>query len=573
MPTLAKTEHFKFNLVIMTTLQYRLILLLMGAAFFLPFLGAAPLFDWDEVNFAESAREMLLTGDYFRVRINFQPFWEKPPLFIWMQAASMQLFGINEYAARFPNAVFGMLNLLLLFELGRHLRSDRFGFLWAMGMLGVFLPHVYFKSGIIDPVFNTFIFLSVWFIYKAARQYGSSRARSMAIWAGVFMGLAVLTKGPVGVLLPVLTTIAFWVFSRMKPLVSLVNLFLCALAALFVSAFWFGPETLKNGTWFLEEFIRYQIRLFSTPDAGHAQPFYYHFVVVLLGCFPISIPALRVLFRSAQTRLDDPDFTLWMKCLLWTVLLLFSIVTTKIVHYSSMAYLPLAALGAISLEEFLRGRQNWSFWQSLLFILVGLLPGLAMFALPWIGMNPETIVPFIKDPFAVANLSAPVSWSPWNYIPGILWISGVFLTWWYFWQQRRAQAIAVMFSFTLIAVSIFLSTFPARIAGYTQNTALEYYRSLRGKDVYVETLRFKSFAQYFYTQKQRFSALEEANSRDAEGNYHIDVLRKWYLEGNIDKPVYFVVKSIHLDDYIHLSNLELLENKHGFALLRRLPAR
>ena len=53
-----------------------------GAILFLPFLGHVHLFDWDEINFAEAAREMLLTQNYMRVQIDFQPFWEKPPLFI-----------------------------------------------------------------------------------------------------------------------------------------------------------------------------------------------------------------------------------------------------------------------------------------------------------------------------------------------------------------------------------------------------------------------------------------------------------------------------------------------------------
>src|ERR1700710_692052 len=80
-----------------------MLIILIGSVVFIPFLGAVHLFDWDEINFAESAREMLLTHDYFRVQINFQPFWEKPPLFIWLQSLSMKTFGINEFAARFPN--------------------------------------------------------------------------------------------------------------------------------------------------------------------------------------------------------------------------------------------------------------------------------------------------------------------------------------------------------------------------------------------------------------------------------------------------------------------------------------
>ena len=72
---------------------------------FFPFLGQSHLFDWDEINFAEAAREMIVTGDYLRVQINFQMFWEKPPFFIWLQVLSMKSFGINEFAARFPNAL------------------------------------------------------------------------------------------------------------------------------------------------------------------------------------------------------------------------------------------------------------------------------------------------------------------------------------------------------------------------------------------------------------------------------------------------------------------------------------
>src|ERR1041384_8095201 len=66
-----------------------LLIALGGLALFLPFLGSVHLFDWDEINFAECAREMIVTDNYSQVQINFQPFWEKPPLFIWMQVLSM----------------------------------------------------------------------------------------------------------------------------------------------------------------------------------------------------------------------------------------------------------------------------------------------------------------------------------------------------------------------------------------------------------------------------------------------------------------------------------------------------
>ena len=79
---------------------------------FVPFLGAVHLFDWDEINFAECAREMLSSGNYLSLQMNYQPFWEKPPLFIWMSALSMKVFGVNEFAARFPNALCGVITLV-----------------------------------------------------------------------------------------------------------------------------------------------------------------------------------------------------------------------------------------------------------------------------------------------------------------------------------------------------------------------------------------------------------------------------------------------------------------------------
>ncbi|HMD68053.1 MAG TPA: glycosyltransferase family 39 protein, partial [Chitinivibrionales bacterium] len=107
----------------------QLLILTAGIFFFIPFLGAAHLFDWDEINFAEAAREMLVTHNFLQVQINFQPFWEKPPLFFWLQAASMTVFGVNEFAARFVNALCGIVTLLVVYRIGRSVFDRRFGLL------------------------------------------------------------------------------------------------------------------------------------------------------------------------------------------------------------------------------------------------------------------------------------------------------------------------------------------------------------------------------------------------------------------------------------------------------------
>ncbi|MCB0545726.1 MAG: glycosyltransferase family 39 protein, partial [Saprospiraceae bacterium] len=107
---------------------------------FVPGLGAVHLFDWDEINFAEISREMLLLDDFSRVHVDFRPFWEKPPLFFWMQVGAMELFGVGEFAARLPNALCGVVTLLVLFRIGRRLHGTVFGGLWALAYLGSVLP-------------------------------------------------------------------------------------------------------------------------------------------------------------------------------------------------------------------------------------------------------------------------------------------------------------------------------------------------------------------------------------------------------------------------------------------------
>src|SRR5437763_13208093 len=102
-------------------LQNKMTIAGLAALLFIPFLGRVHLFDWDEINFAECSREMLKTGDYLRPYIDFKPFWEKPPMFFWMQTVTMHLFGINEFAARLPNAICGITTLVTLFLCGRKL--------------------------------------------------------------------------------------------------------------------------------------------------------------------------------------------------------------------------------------------------------------------------------------------------------------------------------------------------------------------------------------------------------------------------------------------------------------------
>jgi len=532
-----------------------ILLILVGALFYIPFLGRVHLFDWDEINFAESAREMIVTGNYTRVQINFQPFWEKPPLFFWMQVLAMKTFGIGEFAARLPNAIIGIASLVVLYSIGRKLVDPQFGLLWALTYFGSLTPHLYFKTGIIDPTFNLFIFLGVWFVARAVTAYGTRQATGLAALAGLFIGLAVLTKGPVGGLLLGLTFVIYWGLQRFRPILSFMNGLIFFVCALLVASLWFGLELVKNGFWFLEEFIRYQIRLFSTPDAGHQQPFYYHFVVVLLGCFPMSLLALRG-FGSVPSE-ETFQFRRWMLILFWVVMILFSIVKTKIVHYSSMAWFPVSYLAATVLYAYLKGTLSWNRWLTIGIAVIGGLLALLMAALPIAGMHINEIIPYVKDPFAAGNFTAPVDWDGWEWIIGLAY--GLLIGWALWTRQRKPlRGMVGLFMATPLLLWTFLPVIVPKLERYIQGGVIDFYEAKQGQDIYVQPIGYKSYAHLFYFRKEPPT---NPNSNNEE----------WLLNGPVDKPTFFITKVDRAQNYRYNPNLELLSEEYGFVYFRRKP--
>lgn len=530
-----------------------LLLLLLSFIFFIG-LGNLHLFDWDEINFAESAREMIKSGDYLHVQINYLPFWEKPPFFFWLQVASMKLFGINEFAARFPNAVFGFIYLITFYLIGKKHFDGRFGLIWALLFMASLLPHVYFKSGIIDPVFNYFIFLSIYFMARVISDKEKAKKHLyLALIAGVLSGLSVITKGPVGFLLLGLSLLVYLIITKFKtfPQFKYILLFFSGIAL--IIAIWLSLEVAQNGFSVLSQFIAYQVELFNSPVAGHAQPFYYHFVVVFFGCFPMSILALPQLRRTSDE--FPTDLRRWMKILFWVVLILFSIVTTKIIHYSSMTYAPLSFLAALTIYQ--ASIKSTPLSRPILWLLsiVGLLVSLVFIGIPLIIYNKESLYKYMNDSFAVASLKHAVPWSGYEFLIGLIFLVGVITTTILLKKQLYGKAIIALVGNTSVTLLLALFFILPKIESFTQGPAIEFYQRVSTEDCYIESYAHKSYAQYFYGDTKYG---QNINSKDMN----------WLLQGDIDKPVYLVSKinRTELDNHPYYKRIE---TKGGFILYKR----
>ena len=540
----------------------QVLIVLVASLLFIPFLGQVPLFDWDEINFAESAREMIVSGDYLTVQINFQPFWEKPPLFIWMQVLSMKIFGINEFAARFPNAVCGIISLLVLFSIGKRVYSERFGLLWVLVYAGSILPHFYFKSGIIDPWFNLFIFLGIYFfiLFTDKHQKGKNMARVSL--SALFIGLAILTKGPVAFLIFVLCFLVFWVINRFRLKVKFSEVFVYAIVLILTGGFWFILQIMNGNFDVVIDFIQYQIRLFNTKDAGHGGFAGYHVVVLFFGVFPASVIALKGFIRKKDDSISQIHFKKWMLILFWVVLILFSIVRTKIVHYSSLCYFPLSFLATYMIYKLIKKKTRWLYGvMNPLILFTALIISFITAGIGLIERYKERIIDsgWINDPFAIASLNADVNWGGYEFILGIFLFTGVVISMFLFRHKYRRTGFVLIFIVGMIYTNLTILLLVPKIEQYSQHASIEFYENIRDEDCYIETLGFKSYAHLFYTRKK----IPE-NKRSYE--------KHWLLTGRIDKTAYFITKIQKAEKYENKYPVLIkLYEKNGFVFYKREP--
>jgi len=537
------------------TIQFAIIVI--ASLLFIPFIGNLHLFDWDEINFAESAREMIVTGNYISVQIDYIPFWEKPPLFIWMQVVSMKIFGINEFAARFPNSIAGIVTLLVFFNIGKRLFNQKFALIWLMVYIGSILPFLYFKSGIIDPWFNLFIFLGIYFFILFSSK-DTEKPLLMVFYSAIFIGLGILTKGPVALLLFGLTAFIFMIFDKKyKQFINLKVIAIYIFTVAFVGGFWFILQILTGNYSIISDFIEYQIRLFNEEGAGHGGFPLYHFVVLFFGVFPASVFALKAFKKSTYINKKQQNFKKWMLILFWVVLILFSIVNTKIVHYSSMCYFPLSFLATLVIYNILEGKTKFNNWLKILIGIVTVLFGSIVIILQFFIKYKNKIISkgLIDDEFAVANLQADVYWSGFEFLIGVFLITAVF--YFLFFVKNNKNKITGVFVSTLIFLNLTLFIIIPRVEKYSQNAAISFYKKIAKENCYVTTYYFKSYAQYFYIKK---TEQKNKNANDLT----------WLATGKIDKPVYVVCKNTRAKEFeANYKKFKKIKSENGFVFFYR----
>lgn len=237
-----------------------------------------------ESNYALTAMEMLQSGDYVSPRIFGNYWYDKPVLFYWELMAAFSLFGTTEFAARFFPSVFGLVGVVMAYAFASRLYDRKTGFVAAL-VLVTSLEYFYLSHAVITDM-TLFVFFSatLMLFYLA---YSENRPR-LYYGAYVCAALAVLTKGPVGFILPGLIIVLFLLWRRdFKSIFLHIKLFSGLLLFFVIAGLWYVPMYVMHGGDFISQFIGVHNVLRATvSEHPRDDVWYYYTVVFLLGFFP-----------------------------------------------------------------------------------------------------------------------------------------------------------------------------------------------------------------------------------------------------------------------------------------------
>ena len=251
--------------------------MITGLLIFFFNLGGRDLWDPDETRYAVVAREMRETGQWILPHLNGAIYAEKPPLFFWLVNLSVFFLGEDsELANRLLSALTGWITILLTFFLGERLFNSRVGFLSASVLATCLLFPQISRWMVLDSLF-TLLFLVTLFCFYLGYEKEEGR-RKYYFWAGFFMGLGVLTKGPVAYLaLPIFLIFAF-LQRGLKKFWSYDLLLGCLLSLVVVLA-WLIPACLVGGEEYTKRILLEQTvgRLSGHGAHVHARSFFFYF--------------------------------------------------------------------------------------------------------------------------------------------------------------------------------------------------------------------------------------------------------------------------------------------------------
>jgi len=331
----------------------------LSCAFFLFGNGIIPLTDPDEVFYAETAKEMTQRGEWLTPYIFDQPQFEKPIFIYWAIMVASKLLGEGPFAARFFPAIFAALGVMAVYGLGLlGFRDERRAFWSALVLCTAGLYIGMGKTVFTDMIFTVFILYSLLSFYLAFKNPSYKIFGVLGFY--VFAALAVLTKGPLGLIIPMGTVILFLMYQRKLYFMAdrwfLIGLLLCMALALP----WYVTMFRLHGNAFVHEFF-YNDHWRRLIEAEHrtSDRWYFYPLTIIGGFFPwnfFAVAALIVQFKKFKQ--GTGGFEHFLLCWILTVFLIFQVGHSKLASYILPLFPAMALLIGGYIEDLLQSRKH-----------------------------------------------------------------------------------------------------------------------------------------------------------------------------------------------------------------------
>lgn len=311
--------------------EYRWQLLLMLLiVLIVAFVGLnSPLFDLDEGAFSEATRELMESGNYISTTLNGLPRYDKPILVYWLQAASVFVFGPENFAFRLPSVLMSLVWFSATFIFTKRHFGKATAVL-ATGLLAAAIgPGLIAKAATADALLNTIIALTLFALY----EHLHTGQRFWRLVAATLIGFGLLAKGPIAIMVPAAVLFLFCLSQRRLPEFGRIIADPWAWILCFGIALpWYTAIYLRDGQAFIDGFImHHNVERFRSPMESHGGALFYYLPVGFLLLLPAS-GAFAALFRQRSELFKS---TLSIYLLIWFafVLVFFSLSGTKLPHY------------------------------------------------------------------------------------------------------------------------------------------------------------------------------------------------------------------------------------------------
>ena len=386
-------------------------LILLAALSFFAGLGRGPITDADEAFYAESAREMVESGDWLTPHYNYQPRFQKPALYYWLTATLYLATGPNELAARFWSALAGIGLVLVTAACARRWCDDGTGLLAGAIAATSFGYFAMARMALPDLPLAFFITLTIY----AALVATLDRVRSQRPWlllAATAAALGFLMKGPVATVIPALVVVPVLLIERRSLNVRFSDFALSTLLFMAIAAPWYVGMWMEHGAaYFTSFFVGDNYERFATSRFNDPRPWWFYLPIVAGGLFPWT--ALLLVWLSPiwrfMTRRRDID-TLELRLLLWAALPLvfFTLSVGKQPRYILPVLPPLAILLASSILERTRDWRSLDGARvrpraSMAVVLGTLLAGASLVALAALVYRARVLFVDVGDQFTIGS--------------------------------------------------------------------------------------------------------------------------------------------------------------------------